>query len=225
MKVFQSNNSYIKAGFSGGIFGNFTVVVNVPSLGDSINITAGSNLFNYSFSVSSVTPNNGSNFGGTLITIRGTNFISDLQQTHVYIGSTSNGFCNIETINSTLITCRTPPNNLPFSASTPLNVVISTRVTILNTCRGSCTFSYLPAATSPNITRINTTRTGAGYVSVNGTRFSDNITNTSVTLTNLDTNAVILVNATSFNATNLTFIVANSVPSGRYNVKIRNSLG
>lgn len=95
LKVLQSNNTYIKAGLSGGLFGNFTVVVNVPTIGDSMNKTAGSNLFNYSFTVSSVSPRNGSFNGGTLITITGTNFVSEPQQTLAYVGSALNWFCNI----------------------------------------------------------------------------------------------------------------------------------
>ena len=95
LKVLQSNDTYIRAGLSGGLFGNFTVIVNVPSIGNSINTTAVSNLFNYSFTVSSVTPNNGSYFGGTLITIKGTNFVSDPQQTLVFVGAALNSLCNI----------------------------------------------------------------------------------------------------------------------------------
>jgi hypothetical protein len=225
LKVLQSNDTYIRAGLSGGLFGNFTVVVNVPTIGDSINTTARSNLFNYSFTVFSVSPNNGSYFGGTLITINGTNFVSDPQQTLAYIGWALNWFCNIESINSTTITCRTPPINPSYLPSTLLNVVVSTRLIIFNSCSGNCTFRYLPVNVSPNITRINVTTIGVGYVSVNGTLFNDSRNTTSVTLTNLASGEVIILNATSFNATNVTFLVTTAIPSGRYVVKIRNLVG
>ena len=128
-------------------------------------------------------------------------------------------------MNSTVITCRTPPISPSYSQSTPFSVVASTRLIILNTCSGNCTFTYFPANVSPNITRINVTSIGVGYVSVNGTLFNDSKNTTLVTLTNLATNAVILLNATSFNATNVTFLVTSAIPSGRYVVKIRNLLG
>ena len=225
LKVLQSNDTYIKAGLSGGLFGNFTVVVNVPTIGDSINSNATSHLFNYSFTVSSVTPNNGSYNGGTLITIKGTNFVSDPQQTLAYVGWALNWFCNIETINSTVITCRTPPINPTYNVSTPLNVVVSTRLIIFNSCTGNCTFRYLPVTASPNISRINVTLIGTGYVGLNGTLFNDVKNTTSVILTNTGTGAVYFLNFTSCNATNLSFIITNTIPTGKYNVKIRNLLG
>lgn len=62
----------------------------------------------YDFAITSVSPKSGSYYGGTLLTITGTNFSPVSGDTLVYIGSTLNWFCNIESITTTQIKCRTP---------------------------------------------------------------------------------------------------------------------
>ncbi len=73
--------------------------VNRASVGDSV--SSSNNLFSYVFSISSVAPTSGSINGGTLLTITGTNFSPDAQNTLVYIGDTLNWFCKIESITPT----------------------------------------------------------------------------------------------------------------------------
>lgn len=103
-------NTIIFVGLSGGSPGVFTVQVTLVSgAGDSQPATLGADLFSYSFTITSVTPNSGGFYGGTLLTITGTNFSPAMSDTLVYIGYTLNWFCNIETISATQITCRTPP--------------------------------------------------------------------------------------------------------------------
>lgn len=58
-------------GLAGGLEGTFTVEVNLPAIGDSIAGGLNTNIFNYAFSVSSISPSTGSYNGGTLITITG----------------------------------------------------------------------------------------------------------------------------------------------------------
>jgi hypothetical protein len=56
----------------------YTVQVNVANTGDSIAATAGSNTFQYSVTVTGISPATGSINGGTLLTITGTNFVIDV---------------------------------------------------------------------------------------------------------------------------------------------------
>jgi hypothetical protein len=74
--------------------------VNRASAGDSVS-SSNNNQFSYVFSVSSVSPASGSINGGTLLTITGSNFSPDTQNTLVYIGDTLNWFCKIENITLT----------------------------------------------------------------------------------------------------------------------------
>lgn len=84
--------------------------VGLPNtVGDSIVSTPGANAFSYLFTITSISPNTGSYNGGTLITIIGTNFSPASGDTLVYVGDTLDWFCSVETINSTVIQCRTPP--------------------------------------------------------------------------------------------------------------------
>ena len=96
LAILTLNDTNIKAGLPGGLEGVFTVEVNLAStIGDSMAGSPGSNIFTYVFSVSAVSPSTGSYYGGTLLTITGTNFATDYQQTLVYIGATLNWFCAI----------------------------------------------------------------------------------------------------------------------------------
>jgi hypothetical protein len=100
----------MKVGLSGGLPGNFLVQVGLPNtVGDSIESAPGANLFSYSFTITSISPNTGSYNGGTLLTITGTNFSPATGDTLVYVGDTLDWFCSIESISATVIQCRTPP--------------------------------------------------------------------------------------------------------------------
>jgi hypothetical protein len=109
LKIINFTNSSIIVGLSGGNPGTFTVQVTLNNgAGDSQAITNGADQFQYGFTISSVSPNTGSYYGGTLLTINGTNFSPAVSDTLVYVGFTLNWFCSIETITNTQITCRTP---------------------------------------------------------------------------------------------------------------------
>lgn len=108
LNILNSTDTYIKVGLSGGLAGTFTLQVNLAGAGDSIPATAGADTFNYVVSIQSISPTSGSYHGGTLITITGSNFVTDTQQTLAFVGTTVNWFCNIESITTTAILCRTP---------------------------------------------------------------------------------------------------------------------
>ncbi len=108
MKIMNFTNTSIVVGLSGGNPGNYTVQVTVDEHGDSQPANSGSDLFTYDFAITSVSPSSGSYFGGTLLTITGVNFSPAYSDTLVYIGSTLNWFCSIESITKTEIKCRTP---------------------------------------------------------------------------------------------------------------------
>ena len=108
LSVLTISNNNIKVGLPGGNEGNYIVEVNEATYGDSIAGGANTNAFSYAFTISSITPTSGSINGGTLLTIAGTNFNNDTQNTLVYVGHTLNWFCTIESITPTEIKCRTP---------------------------------------------------------------------------------------------------------------------
>jgi len=95
LSVLSMNNTYIKVGLPGGNEGDYIVEVNEATNGDSIAGGANTNAFSYKFDISSISPTSGSINGGTLLTITGSNFNSNTQNTLVYVGHTLNWFCTI----------------------------------------------------------------------------------------------------------------------------------
>ncbi len=102
LKVISVNDTLIRCGLSGGLAGEFRVQVNFPDEnGDAVAATVGADLFTYSFQIDSISPSNGSYYGGTLLTIKGKNFLTGSGETLVYIGDAINWFCSIKTLTET----------------------------------------------------------------------------------------------------------------------------
>ena len=95
MRVISAQGTSITVGLSGGLAGAYTVKVTLPdSTGSSITV-AGADQFQYLCSITSISPTSGSYYGGTLLTIAGSNFSPAYSDTLVYVGDTLNWFCNI----------------------------------------------------------------------------------------------------------------------------------
>jgi hypothetical protein len=221
LNILTVNNTYISAGLSGGLAGTFTVQVNLPTTGDSIASTPGADTFNYIVSISSISPQRGSITGGTLLTITGQNFNTDSQQTLVFIGSTLNWMCNIESITSTTILCRTPEISDEYTPGAPQDVVVTTRLIIQSQCTGTCTFTYLNNANSPNLTTLTTS---SNIINLAGTSFTSNST-CNISLTNTATSLVSVIPSINCTATSAAFTVPSSIISGNYDLRIRSEIG
>jgi hypothetical protein len=130
LSILDSSDTYLKVGLSGGLAGAFTLQVNLPVAGDSVAASAGADLFNYAVSIQSISPTTGSMYGGTLLTITGSNFVTDSQQTLAFVGSTVNWFCSIESITATTILCRTPAISEDYNAGDPQPIVVTTRLIV-----------------------------------------------------------------------------------------------
>lgn len=227
LSILYFNSTYIRAGLSGGLAGNFIVQVGIPStVGDSIAATVGSNTFSYSVVINSISPQTGSYNGGTLITITGQNFSPATSDTLVYIGEALNWFCSIQKITTTQIQCLTPPIGL-YSVGSAKSVVVSTKLVIFDTCSGNCTFTYLSAASSPNINNISTNSANVQNVTLTGTSFTNGGTFTicKVSLTNSDSSVVTIVPTVTCNDKIAVFTVSSSIVAGNYKVQLVNDIG
>lgn len=210
------NNTYIKVGLPGGREGTFTVEVNHKTNGDSIAGSANSNIFNYAFTVSSVSPSTGSIYGNTLLTITGQNFVTDSQNTLAYVGYTLNWFCVIENLTSTEIKCRTPPISTEYEVNETLNVLVSTRLLILSKCTGNCSFSYINITESPTITSIssstvNLAASATATITITGTNLVDSNAFADVALIHTITKVVTVITPTSKNDSTVTFDVSSAL--------------
>lgn len=221
LNILSSNDTYLKLGLSGGLAGTFTLQVNLPVAGDSVPATVGADQFSYIVSIQSISPTSGSLYGGTLITITGQNFATDTQQTLAFVGSTVNWFCNIESITTTTILCRTPAISDDYTPGDPQPIVVTTRLIVESQCTGNCTFTYLDASNSPS---LNNLTTSSGVATLTGTSFTSG-SSCSISLTNTVTQAVTVLPASSCSATSAVFTISATIISGNYNVRVRSEKG
>jgi hypothetical protein len=202
LKVLSINNTEIKVGLPGGNAGSYKVEVNVASIGDSLATTAGANDFTYELKINSISPSTGSFYGGTLLTITGVNFSPSLSETIVYVGPTLNWFCTIESLTTTQVLCRTPPISQFYTPGTAVDVVMSTKLTQLNTCPGNnCKFTYMASNVSPNLTSLSSGSTSVGQIKAYGFNLVDGNNFAEVVLVNLDTKMSTIIAVNASNAT------------------------
>ena len=91
----------------GGLPGEYFVNIYKNGQEKSISVNS-SNIFSYGVYISDIIPTQGSIYGGTIITIIGTNFV--IEESLVFIGKGLNGMCEIDISlsNDTNIICITP---------------------------------------------------------------------------------------------------------------------
>jgi len=82
--IIQSvSDNQILATLSGGHVGNFTVKV----VRDSVGYSSGTFNFSYEIRINSISPTQGSEFGGTLLTIDGVNFSEVESDNNVFLAN------------------------------------------------------------------------------------------------------------------------------------------
>ena len=120
--------------------------------------------------------------------------------------------------------------NSKYSTGSALNVVVSTRLLILNSCTGTCQFTYIESTSSPALTSsskssVSPSGTGTVEVVLTGTNVQDSNNFAEVSLKNTVSSVTTVLPATASTATSLTFEVPATVQSGSYTMKIRNAVG
>lgn len=137
-------------------------------------------LLDVSSTVTSIEPVVGSINGGTLLTIKGTNFGTQKTDnpvqlsTHGGVGSVD---CFVQTINPTEITCRVDKDMKPKADATEADVVVFLKTSEEAQCRpdsDTCKFKY--TSTLPKITEVTTefnADSGKWQVKVVGTGMRD----------------------------------------------------
>lgn len=223
LRVLSLNSTVITAGIPGGLPGLFQVQVTISSLGDSVANPSTVADFTYKIDVTSMTPQTGSYNGGTLITITGGPFSPVMTENLFFVGPTLNWICAIQSLTTSQITCRTPPISATYTVGTPLDITLSTRLLIENTCSAAsgCQFTYASQASSPSLTSIdNSASTIGGVINLVGTQFTAGASCV-ITLTNKISGVVTTFNADTCSATNAAFTIP-TLESGFYDVRVRN---
>ena len=94
MVSLDSGNNQVTVYLRGGMPGDYIVVVNRKNYGRSSPANAGDNKFSYGAFITGVSPNTGSEAGGTVITITGYNFA--VAESLAFIGTAVNWYCDID---------------------------------------------------------------------------------------------------------------------------------
>ncbi len=151
MRILSVNDSTIKAGLSGGIRGNYTVVVEIMGRGFAKYQNVSQIKFEYVNKVFKILPVTGSYFGGRLINISGSSFSADVLENEVHIGEQ---LCSVTSAVDNLVQCVTPAINEALNGQY-FSVNVLSRQISNSTCVGTCSFTYLPITQSPYILNIS----------------------------------------------------------------------
>ena len=107
MKILEMNDTFIKAGLSGGLPGEYEVeiigneMISHPS-------SAGATIFKYEIVIESISASEGSPNGGTVLIIEGKNFSPEDQENLIFVGNKPNTFCELISYSETQLVCVTP---------------------------------------------------------------------------------------------------------------------
>jgi hypothetical protein len=110
-------------------------------------------------------------------------------------------------------------------------VTVTTRLVVLNTCTGTCTFQYDTLANSPSLTSVSTTLiSGGNTLNLTGLRFNNldgSVNTVHVSFYNNVTTIITVVPVISATAlsTFVQAIVPTTLVSGIYLVRVRSDIG
>jgi hypothetical protein len=162
--------------FNGAPVGSYTFGVKStsPSAYGRLDTTGIS--FQTSSTITGISPTSGSVFGGTLLTITGTNFSTTLIDQAVNIIVSASVFigCDVVTATTTQLTCRIKPTGfLVTEIKSGNTVAVILAASSEATCVGTCTFEFkAPVATITSLTPSFDTATNKLQVNAVGTGFT-----------------------------------------------------
>jgi hypothetical protein len=138
-------------GLSGGISGNYSVVVEIKGRGFAKYQNASMAKFQYVTKVDEIQPATGSYFGGRVVNITGSSFSREATENEVHVG---NQVCATVSASENMVRCTTPSKD-ELTSDLEYQVNVMSRQISNSTCMGICSFTYLPIALSPFIFGIS----------------------------------------------------------------------
>ena len=195
------------AKFGGAESGDFVLSVRHADYGL---VKAYHQTLNVGATVTGVSPLTGSIYGGTLLTITGTNFGDVYTDNPVSISTTGGGVgttsCYVETTMATQITCRIDSETTNHTAGLGGEVIVFLKTSEEATCvgTGTCDFVFTSAIpTITNATSVFDEAANAWTVVVDGTDFTGDASTTSLTVNG------IAQTTTSVSATQAVFTIVD----------------
>ena len=220
LSLLNITDTQIYVVLSGGRAGSYYMRLEIDGVGSSQESQTNVSLFKYELTVTNISPNQGSIYGGTIITINGTNFSPIKNQNQVFLGDDSNNFCDIIDSGNSYIICRTRPSPSNY-LDLPQKVTVTQRVQDEAICLASnCNFVFKTSISpqlilSNGVSNLIIARAG-DTVQLNGTNLnadSNNyvtvtfLTGTRTTDTNFAYNANVSVQAISSTTSSIIFIM------------------
>jgi hypothetical protein len=147
-------NTEIRATLGGGVTGAYKVIVSKLGAATAVPNPATANDLKYEMVITSISPVEGSKFGGTEITITGRGFpFSDKDLTAVIFGEVSNNFCQVKTSTLNQVVCTSPGLMGNQTVGTALKLHLYGRYIKEASCdpATACDFTFKDTAT-PSVT-------------------------------------------------------------------------
>lgn len=131
--------------FNGAPPGSYKFAVASQAIGSSGNpygrLSTAAIAFQTSSTVTGVSPSSGSVFGGSLLTITGTNFSTTIEDQAVKVGDS---YCDILTASTTQLTCQIRATGLTASDAGTVNVLVFLAASFEASCpvSAACQFAF-----------------------------------------------------------------------------------
>ena len=154
LSVINCTINLIYGVLGGGQVGSYKLKIELDQVGSSKEALINTALFKYELIVISLSPQTGSIYGGTQITIKGVNFSPVKKQNQVYLGD--NNYCVVLESSHDSIVCETKPAPSSY-IDTPLSVAITQRVQDEAICPLQICMFIFVNQTSPRIDTKNLT--------------------------------------------------------------------
>ena len=145
----ERDNTFIRCSTCGLSPGNYTALTTTFTAPNTLKQS--SVPFDIPFYVYSISPQSGSQLGGSLLTITGKGFSSTVNENQVSIGSLQ---CKVISSSATQLQCITTPNTAALTG--PQDVFAYVKLEFTSTCLGNCSFTYSSDST-PQITQASST--------------------------------------------------------------------
>ena len=176
LSVLNTTDNQLFVILGGGKVGSYYIRLQIEGVGSSKESQTNSSLFRYELTVSSISPNQGSIYGGTILTINGTNFSPFKNQNQVFVGDDPNNFCDIIECATTYILCRTRPSPTNY-IDLQQKIIVTQRIQDEAVClEPNCNFMFKTSISpqivlTANVSNLIVARAGETLI-LNGTYLS-----------------------------------------------------
>lgn len=176
--VKASTLTLITCDILGGPNGIYNLQVNIQPVGLAA-FSSVPSTFPLVLSITSITPSKGSTLGGTNVTVTGTGFSLNPLYMMIFFQDTSSTCQNVSIINTTTLTCITPPIGSK-TAEVPYNAILLARLSYVATYDNPVSFTWAVGSTPVINSLSSSTGKSADVITFNGANFGTSASGVSI---------------------------------------------